>query len=182
MNQPSLTLRSLKVTPVRVPMRLPLGTSAARVTHAPFLLLALETEEGITGHAYAFLYVDQAARAVASFLTALEEAVRGHSVTPIALAAVAARRFRLLGLDGSARAAAALLDMAAWDVLARAAGMPLFRLLGGEARPLRAYNSSGLGLREDSQAVAAEAEEMASAGFGAVKLRLGARLGNHISS
>lgn len=170
---PALTVRSLRATSVRVPMRRPLGTSALRVTHAPFLIVDLETEEGVTGRAYAFLYVDRAAAAVRSLLAVLEEAVSGKTVAPLDLAALAARRFRLLGLDGSARAAAALVDVAAWDALSRAAGLPLARFLGGDPRPMPAYDSSGLGLRADPGTVAAEAVEMTDAGFRAVKLRLG---------
>jgi mandelate racemase len=36
------------------------------------------------------------------------------------------------------------LDMAAWDALARAAGVPLCVLLGGSIGSVPAYNSNGL--------------------------------------
>ena len=49
--------------------------------------------------------------------------------------------------------------MAAWDALAKAAGMPLCVLLGGSVGPVRAYNSNGLWLKEPA-AVAAEAIEL----------------------
>ena len=39
--------------------------------------------------------------------------------------------------------------MAAWDALAKSCEMPLVRLLGGEARPIPAYNSCGLGIIGD---------------------------------
>jgi hypothetical protein len=35
---------------------------------------------------------------------------------------------------------------ALWDALAKAAGLPLARLLGGTLEPVPAYNSNGLGL------------------------------------
>ena len=38
------------------------------------------------------------------------------------------------------------LDVACWDALAVAAGLPLVRLLGAAPRPVPAYNSNGLGL------------------------------------
>lgn len=44
-----LTVRSLRSTAVEVPMKLPLGTSAATVRAAPLLLIDLETEEGVIG-------------------------------------------------------------------------------------------------------------------------------------
>ena len=40
------------------------------------------------------------------------------------------------------------LDMAMWDALAKAAGMPLAVLLGGTSAPVPAYNSNGLWLIE----------------------------------
>ena len=54
-----LTIRSVRTTPVLVPMTYALGTSAARVTEAPLLLIDLETEEGITGRTYLFCYRPQ---------------------------------------------------------------------------------------------------------------------------
>jgi mandelate racemase len=62
--------------------------------------------------------------------------------------------------------------MACWDALGKAAGLPLVTLWGGEARPILAYNSTGLGLM-GAEATAAEAVELQEFGFTAVKLRLG---------
>jgi mandelate racemase len=65
------------------------------------------------------------------------------------------------------------LDMAAWDALARAAGLPLCVLLGGSIGPVKAYNSNGLWLKEP-RAVAAEAIELRDeGGFAGLKLRMG---------
>jgi mandelate racemase len=63
--------------------------------------------------------------------------------------------------------------VAAWDVLARQAGLPLAGLLGAAPRPIPAYNSCGLGLMAP-EATADEAEALVGeGGFSAVKLRLG---------
>jgi mandelate racemase len=64
------------------------------------------------------------------------------------------------------------IDMAAWDALARARGVPLARALGGELRRVPAYNSCGLGLIGAARA-AAEAVELVAPGFAGVKVRLG---------
>jgi mandelate racemase len=63
-------------------------------------------------------------------------------------------------------------DMALWDAMAVAAGVPLATLLGAAPRPVRAYNSCGLGLMKP-QAAADEAEALLEGGMQAVKLRLG---------
>ena len=65
------------------------------------------------------------------------------------------------------------LDMAAWDALAQAAGMPLCVLLGGSVGPVPAYNSNGLWLGQP-EAMAAEAVTLRDeGGFTGLKLRLG---------
>ena len=65
------------------------------------------------------------------------------------------------------------LDMAAWDALAKATGMPLCVLLGGSIGPVKSYNSNGLWLRKPEE-VAAEAIELRDeGGFTGLKLRLG---------
>src|SRR6185369_2740801 len=84
-----------------------------------------------------------------------------------------AQRFALIGVQGLLRMAMAALDIAAWDACATAAGVPLARLLGGEPKPILAYNSCGLGLMSSPEAVADEAEKLLAGGFRALKLRLG---------
>lgn len=69
--------------------------------------------------------------------------------------------------------AAAGVDMAAWDALAKSVDMPLCNLLGGSIGPVKAYNSNGLWLRSPEE-VAAEAVELIEEGdFVGLKLRLG---------
>jgi mandelate racemase len=165
-------VRAIRTTAVEVPMTYTLGTSAEAVRTAPLLLLDLETEEGITGHAYLFCYLPAAAPAISSFISEAERTVKGERVAPVDLQMRLEKRFTLLGAQGVVRMAMAALDVAAWDALARAAGLPLAVYLGGTVKTIRAYNSCGLGLMAP-QAVADEAEKLLAGGFRAVKLRLG---------
>lgn len=167
-----LRLRSVRSTAVEVPMRYVLGTSADAVRAAPLLLVEVQTEEGITGRSYVFCYRRSGARCIAQVLDDAVDIVRGDSVAPLAIAARLQRRFALLGVTGIVRMALSALDMALWDALAIAAAMPLTCLLGGTPRPVRVYNSCGLGLMKP-QAAADEAEALLEGGMQAVKLRLG---------
>jgi mandelate racemase len=169
---PRLTLRALRARGVDVPMKLPLGTSAATIRSAPLLLIDLDTEEGITGHSYLFCYLPAAAPAISALLGEIERAVKGERVAPAELWGKLARRFRLIGVQGIVRMAMSGFDIACWDALALAAGKPLAALLGGAPRRIRAYNSNGLGLMAPG-AAADEAERLLEGGFRAVKLRLG---------
>jgi mandelate racemase len=168
----ALHVRSVTCTPIEVPLRYVLGTSAATVRAAPLLLVELQTDEGVTGRSYVFAYRRSGAKAIALLLQDAVEVVAGDAVTPLAIAARLQRRFALLGVTGAARMALSALDMALWDALAIALGQPLTTLLGGTPRPVRAYNSCGLGLMTP-QAAADEAEALLEGGLQAVKLRLG---------
>jgi len=119
-----------------------------------------------------FCYRRSGARSIADVLADALEIVRGDAIAPLVIAARLERRFALLGVTGVVRMALSALDMALWDALAVAAGTPLATLLGGAPRPVRVYNSSGLGLMSP-EAAADEAEELLEGGMQAVKLRLG---------
>ncbi len=172
MTRPELTIRAIRAVGVNVPMNYILGTSAQAVREAPLLLVDLETEEGVTGHACQFCYLPAAAPAIAILLDEVGRTVKGERVDPAALWARLNKRFTLIGVEGIVRMAMAMFDVACWDALARAAGVPLARLLGGTPAPVPAYNSCGLGLM-DPGALADEAEKLLAGGFRALKLRLG---------
>src|SRR6478736_2524976 len=122
-----------------------LGTSQAIVRAAPLILVDVETEEGVTGRAYLFCYLVPAAVAIASFVAEVERLEKGQRIEPEAAWARLAKRFTLIGVQGPVRMAMAGFDVACWDALAVAAGVPLARLIGAEPRPIPAYNSCGLG-------------------------------------
>ena len=167
-----LTVRAIRTVAVEVPMARPLGTSAQTMRTAPILLIDLETEEGITGHAYLFCYTRMAPGLIATVLADIQDAVRGERLAPIDFSTRLWQRYRLLGAQGIVRMALAGFDVACWDALSLAAGLPLVSYIGSQPRPVQAYNSNGLGLMPPEQA-ADEAEALLEHGFRAVKLRLG---------
>lgn len=167
------TVAAIRSVAVEVPMRHVLGTSRGVITKAPLLLIDLETREGIIGCAYLWCYFPAAMPAIAAVLGEVARVAEGAPVAPLDLWGRLTERFALIGVQGIVRMAMAGLDMAAWDVLAKAAGLPLAALIGGTARPIPAYNSCGLGLMASPDAVAAEARQLLAGGFRAIKLRLG---------
>ena len=119
-----LRLRSVSCIPVEVPLRYVLGTSAATVRAAPLLLVEVLTEQGVVGRSYVFCYRRSGARSIATVLEEAAEIVRGDSIAPLAIAAKLQRRFALLGVTGVVRMALSAFDMALWDAMAIAAGVP----------------------------------------------------------
>jgi mandelate racemase len=168
----ALTVRSVDATLVVVPMRRALGTSVMSITEAPLVLIDLQTEEGITGRAYLFCYLEPAGRAAIALAGEASAVLAGTAASPAAVRRALEGRFKLLGARGLVSAVLAGVDVACWDALAIAAGLPLARMLGSETRPTPAYNSNGLGLLEP-QAAADEALELVAEGFRAIKMRLG---------
>jgi mandelate racemase len=167
-----LQIRALRARAVNVPMRRPLATSGGAVSTAPLVLIDLETEQGVTGHSYIFGYAPLTLEPLVRLLRSLGEMLVGEAVAPAVIEERMTKTFRLIGMQGLAAMAAAGIDMAAWDALAKAAGLSLARLLGGAPRPIRAYNSNGLGII-GAKAASEQARELVAEGFGAVKVRLG---------
>ena len=65
-------------------------------------------------------------------------------------------------------------DIALWDILGKASGMPVWRLLGGFGRPLKAYASSGYYRRDYSvDDLAADVASAKQRGFLAYKMKVG---------
>jgi len=169
---PFLTIRGVRTVAVEVPMTYALGTSRGTITKAPLLLIDLETEEGITGHSYLWCYFPAAMPAIAKILEEVARVTKGERVAPLDLWPRLAERFALIGVQGIVRMAMSGFDVAAWDVLAQAAGRRLVQMLGSEPKRVPAYNSCGLGLMAADR-LADEADKLLYPGFRALKLRLG---------
>lgn len=82
------------------------------------------------------------------------------------------RLTRWYGRKGAAVSALGAVDTALWDIKGKAAGKPVYALLGGNGRPVPVY-ASALLWNEDLDALAAEAAAYIKQGFRRVKMRLG---------
>ena len=155
---------------VNVPLEHPVRTSVGVVATAPLVLIDLHASDGTVGRAYLFTYTPLALEATRQMVLALGEALKGQPVAPFDLDRLLAQRLRLLGRSGIALMACAGIDMAAWDALAVARGLPLVELLGGSRRPIAAYDSHSMdGVELGLQ----RAEHAVSQGFRALKTKIG---------
>jgi mandelate racemase len=98
MELPSLQIRSVRARAVNAPIITPLITSRGSVDVAPLLLVDVETEEGVTGHGYAFCYMDLAAPFLVSVIERIDEMVRGEAADPRFLYKSLRGRFTLVGM------------------------------------------------------------------------------------
>jgi mandelate racemase len=167
-----IRIKGFVARPVVVPMNMPLQTSSGAVAKAPLVLIDCETDQGVRGHAYLFSISPVALKALAEMVRDMSGLLTGDELVPFEIENKLVRHFKLLGLSGVQRLAQSGIDMAVWDALARSRGLPLARLLGGVPKPVRAYNSKGLGIMPVA-AVGDEAQKLLEEGFHAVKIRLG---------
>ena len=168
-----LVVRDVTVRSVVVPLRRPLATRVGDFARWPLLLIDVTTEQGVVGRSYLAPYLDRAAAALLPAVRDLGAGLRGRPAAPAAMSGEARGWLSLAGFQGLALAAVAGLDIALWDVLAKAAGLPLARLLGGTMEPVPAYNSNGLGLIPPAAAGDEALELLAEGGFTALKVRVG---------
>ena len=169
----TLTLRSIRARAVVLKLKRPIVARIATLADWPLILIDLFTEEGVVGRSYLEPYTVKAMRYLIPALFDFGEMLKGRRVAPIELFELARKSLHFVGYQGLAMIAVSGLDMAAWDALAKAAGLPLCVLLGGTVGSVNAYNSNGLWLR-DAKEVAEEAIELRDqAKFIGLKLRLG---------
>lgn len=168
-----LTLARVETRPVLVPLNRPVVSRVGLYEEWPLILIDLYTEQGIVGRSYLAPYLQDAVRYVVPAIQDLAAARRGRPLAPQDDFAAGRKSLGLVGLEGVSLIAVSGLDMAAWDALAKAAGLPLAVYLGGSLAPVPAYNSNGLWLTP-LKGLAKEAEELVAEGdFTALKLRLG---------
>jgi mandelate racemase len=139
-----MRIASVTARSVNVPLKYPVRTSVGIVATAPLVLIDIATDAGTVGRAYLFTYTPLALAATRQMVEELGRAIVGQPVAPFDIDKFFSQRLRLLGKTGVALIACAGIDMALWDALAIAAGVPLVTLLGGHPRTVPAYDSHSM--------------------------------------
>jgi mandelate racemase len=109
-------------------------TSAGEINSTALVLIDLETREGTTGRAYIRSYTTIALEPLRRLVENLGKTLEGVALAPLEIECKLQAIFRLLGPQGLTSIPASGIDMAAWDALARANGLPLVELLGGRRK------------------------------------------------
>jgi D-galactarolactone cycloisomerase len=138
------------------------------------VMVKVVTEDGLTG--WGESHHGRAHTAIAALIqTTLRQLVLGMDATDTTGVWAKIYKYQLgsHGMGAACAMAMSGIDMALWDIRAKAAGWPLYRLLGGAARPVPAYAGGvALGYQPPAQLID-EAAPLVAAGYKAVKLRIG---------
>jgi mandelate racemase len=165
-----LTIRSVTARAVRTPLERTVRTASGTIGESPLVLLDVLTDAGITGRAYLFGYTPMTLKPLVCLIEQLQPELIGARVVPQERLRQLQDRYRLLGSQGLLGMVASGLDMAYWDALGQAAGAPVVSLLGGEPKPLKAYDSYGMvDPRKDEASLRASLDR----GFRAIKIKAG---------
>ena len=168
-----LTIKNIRARAVMVPLKRPPQSASGAIGDASLVLIDIETNEGITGSSYLFAFQKPMLKPTVLMVEGVGEMLKGDTVAPYEIEAKLRKRFTLLDSFGVLGQVIAGIDMAAWDACAKALNVPLACALGGTVKPIRAYNSCGLWIK-DPALLADEAAQLLSEGkFNAVKLRIG---------
>ena len=174
-------IAAVKVYPIVVPLRRAHRTAHETRADASMALVEVRTDDGIAGYGQVS---STPLKDVCEWVTRFAEVVTGMDA--LAYVAVWDRLFGLTsprvdggGLPRGARpqimAAIGGIDMALWDIQGKAAGAPVFRLLGAENKPVYTYATGGYYVEgEKLTACADELAGFVADGFTAVKLKTGA--------
>jgi L-alanine-DL-glutamate epimerase-like enolase superfamily enzyme len=181
-------IASVATYPVSVPRAVPVWTAHERSTAWSAILTEVKTDDGLTGHG--IIHNSPAAR-ICDYIAKFGEFVRGMDA--LATTIVWEKLFALTSprpgaIDGDpaipapiprpdrtiVMAAIAGIDIALWDLKGKAAGQPVYKLLGGENRPLFTYATGGYYRGVSDEEYGAELARFHDLGYHAVKLKTGA--------
>jgi len=171
-----MKITALRAVPVsyRVPEGQNVTLGIGRAVKRDAVLVKVETDEGIVGWGEA--HHGRCPGAIAKLIdTTMRELVVGMDALDVVGVWAKVYRMQLSshGMGAAASMALSGIDLALWDIRGKAAGWPLYRLLGGTARPIKAYAGGiSLGYQEPGT-LAEEALSYVKSGYRAVKLRVG---------
>jgi L-alanine-DL-glutamate epimerase-like enolase superfamily enzyme len=165
----------VETSPVVVTLKQPIGTAFGQIHSFGCVLVFVHGDSGVVGENLVFTLNNRRTKVLRQMIDELADLLIGRDAGHIAnFWARAWKDINFLGHKGVPVVGISALDGALWDALGKTVNLPLYRLLGGAQDRVPAYHSGGLWLTSTIDELVAEAESFVSAGFKAIKMRLGA--------
>lgn len=143
------------------------------MTHFEFVMVELETETGLTGLGYTYSAQGGGGAIRSLIVNDLKPIVLGSDANCIEkIWDMIWRQLHYVGRGGLVSFAMSAVDIALWDLKAKHAKLPLWVLLGGHNRNVRAY-AGGIDLQLGPDELAAQTRENLKKGFRAIKIKVG---------
>ncbi len=164
----------MRTVRVDVPLERPIKTAIHDVRSVGCVLVFLDTDAGLTGESYMFTMNAARLDVLEAMARSLERLVVGrdpHEVEDVWRVMWADVNF--IGWRGVTIIGMSSVDVACWDLIGKADGVPLHRHFGGRRDSVKAYASGGLWLSLSQDELVAEAHGFLDQGFRAMKVRVG---------
>jgi muconate cycloisomerase len=130
-----MKITRLESIPVNVPLKAGMTTKTAHGVHAesPYVILRIHTDEGLVGLGEATVAPRWSGETSAGCVAAIEGLIAPELIgeDPRQITRLRKRMDRCLKLNPFTKAA---VEMALWDIAGKAAGVPVYQLLGGKVR------------------------------------------------
>lgn len=170
-----MKITRVETSPVVVTLKKPIGTAFGQIHSFGCILVFVHTDSGVVGENLVFTLNNRRTKVLRQMIDELADLLIGRDAGHIAnFWARAWKDINFLGHKGVPVVGISALDGALWDALGKAVNLPLYRLLGGAHDRIPAYHSGGLWLTSTIDELVSEAESFVSAGFNAIKMRIGA--------
>jgi len=156
-----------------------ISDSTHTLTHWGVVGARIDTEDGLSGYGFtgthAFLPGDQLiTRCIATCHAPLLIGEDARDTTRLWHKLARNPALQWIGRAGITTLSHAAIDVALWDLKGKAAGMPLWKLLGGQAHErVRAYNTDIGWLSIADDALVAGARRAVDEGFSGIKIKVG---------
>lgn len=178
-----MKITRFKTTLVDVPLEKPIATAIHQMKSVGYVLLELETDQGLVGESCVFTLNAVRLKALHEMLLGFAHQVEGrdpHFVNGIWQDIW--DEMNPIGHKGFSIAALSAIDVACWDLIGKAAEAPLHRVFGACRERVKTYASGGLWLSQSIDSLVNEAGAFIDAGFRAMKIRLGkAKIGEDVA-
>ena len=159
----------------RIPVHREMHDAIRHFSKMDLIFAHIETEDGLIGHGFTYSIIPHGAREICSIINhSFDELICGMDPRDHELIwSTMWRRVDWVGRGGIAVLAVSAVDIAIWDLKAKLAGMPLYRMLGGSRNRVPVYNTDGGWLNHSIDQLVAETKEIAEAGFRGTKIKVG---------
>lgn len=164
----------IRKIPANVPLEKPILAGGWEIKSAGILAVLAETDQGIVGEGLAFTLngwrmsmLVEGVETLAPLAVGLDPHFSGAFVEK------ALKDTLFFGHKSPLVMSMAAIECAMWDIRAKAAGLPMHKLLGAVREKVPVYWSGGLWLTMSIDELQREATEKVEAGYRAMKLRIG---------
>src|SRR4051795_12329258 len=160
--------------PLSRPRASPMEAAGGRLNHVVALIVQVRTDSGLVGLGTAYALQSSGRALLATAVDDLAPLlVNEDPLDHERLASKVYWRLQTVGRRGLVPQAYSALDLALWDLKGRAAGLPLYKLLGGARESAPAYGSDAGWLWMSADEVAAAARAYLDQGMMGIKVKVG---------